>query len=110
VSRPFEVGERAGQGELSPCVECGSSVPTDQVDDAGWCHECRRRLEHRTRTGQRLIAGVITLAFLAWILAEGTGDVLPLYAWALPLLAAWYLGSRIGRVISRNVLRSRRAR
>jgi hypothetical protein len=42
-----------------------------------------------------------------WILVEGTGTVLPTYAWALPLLASWYLGSRIGRVLVRNYLRSR---
>jgi hypothetical protein len=110
VSRPFELAERDREADLSPCLACGTSVATTLLDATGWCPECRRRLERKARAGQRVIAGLITTAFLAWILVEGTGDILPLYAWALPLLAAWYLGSRIGRVLSWNYLRSRQGR
>ena len=66
-------------------------------------------LDRKVRTGQYVVAALITLPFLVWILVAGTGSVLPTYAWALPLLAAWYLGSRIGRVLVRNYVRARPA-
>ena len=82
--------------------------PATELDRWLWCHSCGTGLERRARRGQHLIASLITFPFLVWILVEGTGGVLPTYAWALPLLAAYYLGSRIGRVLIRNYLRSRR--
>ena len=45
------------------------------------------------RKGQYAVAALITLPFLVWILAEGTGTVLPTYAWALPLLACLLLSA-----------------
>ena len=109
MSRPFEVTGHADEGEDAlACRHCGEPHSTTDLDRWLWCPSCALDLERRARRGQYLIAALITLPFLIWILVEGTGGVLPTYAWALPLLAAWYLGSRIGRVLIRNYLRSRR--
>jgi hypothetical protein len=108
VSRPFDVVARDPvEAANAACQHCGAAVAESSLDRWNWCKPCRTELERRTRRGQYLVAALITLPFLLWILAEGTGGVLPTYAWALPLLAAWYLGSRIGRVLIRNYLRSR---
>jgi len=77
------------------------------LDRWNWCKPCRLDLDRKVRKGQYVVAALITLPFLVWILVAGTGSVLPTYAWALPLLASWYLGSRIGRVVVRNYLRAR---
>ncbi|GEM_PF-3550910 len=109
MSRPFDAaGGTSGDSPDTPCLHCGTSVPESTLDRWNWCKACRTDLERRVRRGQRVIAGLVTLPFLVWILVRGTGSVLPLYAWALPLLAAWYLGSRIGRVVVLNYLRSQR--
>lgn len=109
MSRPFDVQAReADDAESGACHRCGGSVPLASLDRWGLCSTCGDSLERKARRGQHLIAAAITLPFLVWILVEGTGTVLPIYAWALPLLAAYYLGSRIGRVLIRNYLRSQR--
>jgi len=107
VSRPFDV-VRGDSGDGPACRHCGEPYPEASLDEWFWCSSCSSELERRARRGQHLIAALITLPFFVWILMEGTGTVLPTYAWALPLLAAYYLGSRIGRVLIRNYLRSKR--
>jgi len=108
MSRPFDVEHRdSGEASDASCAHCGQEVPGSTLDRWNWCKTCRTELERKVRRGQYLVAALITLPFLVWILAAGTGTVLPTYAWALPLLASWYLGSRIGRVLFRNYLRAR---
>jgi hypothetical protein len=108
MARPFDVAVRdSDDASDSACQHCGQEVPGSTLDRWNWCKPCRTELNRKVRKGQYAVAALITLPFLVWILAEGTGTVLPTYAWALPLLASWYLGSRIGRVLVRNYLRSR---
>ncbi|TFG65034.1 MAG: hypothetical protein E4H28_04595 [Gemmatimonadales bacterium] len=54
-----------------------------------------------------VIALAITVPFAIWILVGDTRGVLPTGAWALPLAAAYYLGLRIGREITKGVRRAR---
>lgn len=108
MSRPFDVVAREPGETADSCARCGQEVPGSTLDRWNWCKPCRTKLDRQVRKGQYVVAALITLPFLVWILVEGTGSVLPTYAWALPLLAAWYLGSRIGRVLFRNYLRSGR--
>ena len=108
MARPFDVEVRdPDEASDSTCQHCGQVVPWSTLDRWNWCKTCRSDLDRKVRRGQYVVAALITLPFLVWILVEGTGTVLPTYAWALPLLASWYLGSRIGRVVVRNYLRSR---
>lgn len=107
MTRPFDVVAHSEADEV-PCRGCGEPRSRSDLDRFLWCQECARRLERTARRGQHAVAGLIALPFLVWILAEGTEGVLPTYAWTLPLLAAYYLGSRIGRVLIRGYLRARR--
>ena len=107
MARPFDVEVRdPDEASDSTCQHCGQDVPWSTLDRWNWCKTCRSDLDRKVRRGQYVVAALITLPFLVWIIVEGTGTVLPTYAWALPLLASWYLGSRIGRVLVRNYLRS----
>ena len=67
-----------------------------------------KALEKTAARGQHLIAFLVTLPFAIWIAVEGTRGYFPVYAWAIPLAAAYYLGMRIGREIVRGWVRSRR--
>ena len=53
------------------------------------------------------IALAITVPFGIWILVGETRGVLPPTAWAMPLAAAYYLGFRIGREVTKGVRRAR---
>jgi hypothetical protein len=109
LTHPFDVVVRdPDDGDALSCRNCGAPHAPRDLDQHLWCPACRSGLERRARRGQHLIAGLITLPFLLWILIEGTGGVLPTYAWALPLLAAYYLGSRIGVVLIKGYLRAKR--
>lgn len=108
MSRPFDVEVRdSDEASDATCLHCGQDVPGSTLDRWNWCKPCRSDLDRKVRKGQYVVAALITLPFFVWILVEGTGTVLPTYAWALPLLASLYLGSRIGRVLVRNYLRAR---
>jgi hypothetical protein len=53
------------------------------------------------------IAAAITVPFAVWIAVGDTSGVLPTAAWGLPLVAAYYLGLRIGREVTKGVMRAR---
>jgi hypothetical protein len=66
-------------------------------------------METKASRGQHAIALLVTIPFAIWIAVEGTRGYFPLYAWAIPLAAAYYLGMRIGREVVRGWVRSHRA-
>ena len=88
MARPFDVTVRdSDEASDAACQHCGQEAPGSTLDRWNWCKTCRTDLNRKVRKGQYAVAALITLPFLVWILAEGTGTVLPTYAWALPLLA-----------------------
>ncbi len=68
---------------------------------------CRGKLESAASRWKHAIALLVTAPFAVWIAVEGTRGYFPLYAWVIPLAAAYYLGMRIGREVVRGWLRSR---
>ena len=107
TSRQLEVGPTA-EKPCGSCRNCGEELPQSTLDEHGWCPQCSRDLERTAARGQHLIAALITIPFAIWIAVEGTRGYFPLYAWAIPLAAAYYLGMRIGREVVRGWVRSRR--
>ena len=105
--RTLEIGP-LGEGPRATCRSCGQDLPQSTLDEAGWCPECAWELESKAARGQHAIALLITLPFAIWIAVEGTRGYFPLYAWAIPLAAAYYLGMRIGREVVKGWARSRR--
>lgn len=106
MRRPFEVGET----EEERCRACRREAPRRELDERGWCETCRSELARRVSIGQHLVAALVTLPFAIWIAVEGVEGFLPLYAWAIPLAAAYWLGMRIGREVLRGAVAARRAR
>lgn len=105
--RRLEIGP-LGAGPRAVCRSCGEDLPQKTLDDDGWCPPCRWALEKTAARGQHIIALLVTLPFAIWIAVEGTRGYFPLYAWVIPLAAAYYLGMRIGREVVRGWVRSRR--
>ena len=91
------------------CKGCGEVRPRDKLDENAWCTECQERAQKRIRVGQHVIALLIVLPFATWILLVEKYDFLPQYAWLLPLVAAYYLGMRIGRESIKGYFRWRQA-
>lgn len=53
------------------------------------------------------IAAAVTIPFAVWVALGDTSGVLRTAAWGLPLAAAYYLGLRIGREVTKGVIRAR---
>lgn len=92
------------------CRECGASNSPANLDVYGWCPACQAALRRRTWRAAHVIAVLIVIPFAIWILVGGRSGYFPLYAWLLPLGAAYYLGLRIGRELAKGYLRWRRSR
>lgn len=92
------------------CDPCGQVFPKGELDENHWCGECRPRMQRRMRLGRHLVAAVIVLPFAIWIWQLEKFDFLAPAAWLLPLVAAYYLGWRIGREVVKGYTRWRRAR
>jgi hypothetical protein len=117
MSPPSEVGRRHAPAEHEPgehaaehtaCTSCAGLYPHSDLDRQLWCPACREALGRRVRWGRHGAALAITIPFAIWILVEGRFGVLPLWAWLLPLGAAYYLGYRIGRELMRGYVRWKR--
>ena len=91
-----------------PCASCRELYPHSDLDRQLWCPSCREDLGRRVQWGRHAAALLVTLPFAVWILLEGRSGVLPMWAWLLPLGAAYYLGYRIGREVMRGYVRVKR--
>lgn len=93
------------------CGACGRMFPKGQLDDDDWCEGCGPRMQQRMRTWRHVVAASITLPFAVWVVIwlQTSPDLgfLPPYAWGLPLVAAYYLGFRIGREVVKGYTRWR---
>ncbi len=96
--------------EAVQCVACGSEFRDAEIGKDGCCADCRPRMKRRSRVGQHLIASLVTLPFAIWVWQLDKLDVLPRPAWLLPLMAAYYLGFRIGRELVKGYRRWQRSR
>ncbi|MGH7539566.1 MAG: hypothetical protein ACRELC_01055 [Gemmatimonadota bacterium] len=91
-----------------PCAACGELHPREALDDQGWCAACGPSMKRRMRIGSHVIAALVVLPFAIWVWRLDRGGFLPLYAWLIPLIAAYYLGLRVGRTVLDGWVRWRR--
>lgn len=101
----------AGLGsDQANCAACRRLHPTDELDDRLWCPECVEALQRRMRRGRHLTGLAFTAPFALWVALESSFEVLSVYAWLLPLAAAYYLGYRVGGELVKGYVRWSRAR
>lgn len=62
------------------------------------------------RRGRHLTGLAFTAPFALWVALESSFEVLSVYAWLLPLAAAYYLGYRVGGELVKGYVRWSRAR
>lgn len=95
--------------EKRRCVACRELYPHSALDQQLWCPPCRDALETKMTRVSHLTALLVTVPFGIWVLLEASSEVLSIWAWVMPLGAAYYLGYRIGRELVKGwvQLRSR---
>ena len=92
------------------CGACGQMFPKGQLHRDDWCEACGPRMQRRMRRGRHVVAASITLWVVIWLRTSPDLGFLPAYAWGLPLVAAYYLGFRIGREVVKGYTRWRLGR
>ena len=97
--------DREGDDERTRCAACRELYPHSDLDRRLWCPPCRDRRERWTRIGSHATALAVTVPFGAWVALEASTEVLSIWAWLLPLGVAYYLGWRIGRELSKGLVR-----
>jgi hypothetical protein len=94
-------------GEEVTCVVCGEARDSTEVDRMLWCESCREVARARAaRIGW--IAGAVTAAALAiWIALAVQPSRMISGAWIATVVAAGWLGSRMGREVAYGLFRAR---
>ena len=93
--------------DLVACVHCGEVYPSMELDRLLWCERCR--LIERNRAGWW--GWVIGLSFAAavaayvWLVVRPTDLVIG--GWVGTVVAAAWIGSKLGREVVYGILRAR---
>jgi hypothetical protein len=98
----------AGQpDDMLHCRRCGLERTTDELDRTLWCDQCR--LAERRRAGwlgrALAFAAAIALSFWIAIAVQPSEDFMIL--WALVVIVAFYLLSRLGQELVYGIIRIR---
>ena len=94
-------------GDEVACVVCGETRDSTEVDRMLWCEDCQAVARARAaRVGWRVGLGVAALLVgYIWIVVQPSRMIAG--AWIATVVAAGWLGSKIGREIAYGVFRSR---
>lgn len=97
---------RTGRTDEITCIRCLEVKPSEELDRLLWCEGCVALAKRRAlRTG--LLAGAaLALVLAAWVALVIRPDLSLIPAgWALMLVVAFYLGSRVARELAYGVER-----
>jgi hypothetical protein len=89
------------------CHRCRQERPTDQLDRMIWCEECLRVERRRAAWWGRGMAFLAAVALSFWIAIQVQPSDQFLMLWALVVIVAFYLGSRLGTELVFGILRVR---
>jgi hypothetical protein len=89
------------------CRRCRQERTADDLDRQLWCEECRRAERRRAgHWGRGLaFAAAVLLSFWIAIVIQPSREFLLL--WALVIVVAFYLGSRLGQELVFGIIRVR---
>jgi len=95
-------------GEEMPCSRCGEVRDSTELDRMLWCESCVATARHRAgRVGWAAGVSVAgALAFWIWLGVAPAPDLIP-GGWLAVIVAAAWLGSKIGRELAFGVFRVR---
>ena len=105
---PMAKKREALQFQGTACDVCGEVYPRAAIDTNHWCEECRPRMLRRMRVWRHVMALAVALPIAAWVFTHPTFDGRPIELWALFVIAAYYLGYRLGREVMKVYTRMRR--
>ena len=98
MTRPISL--RAPSDEKGICVRCLAAVPAEELDRSLWCQACVTGARARARGRGRFIGIGVGLSAILYIALVVKPDLSLIPAiWAAILVAAYYLGARLGTEI-----------
>ncbi len=87
------------------CRRCGRVRTSDELDRMLWCDECRQAERRRAAWLGRALAFAAAVALSFWIaIVVGPSDQF-LVLWALVVIVAFYLLSRLGQEMVYGIIR-----
>jgi hypothetical protein len=89
------------------CHRCRQARPTEELDRMIWCEECLRAERRRAAWWGRAMAFLAAVALSFWIAIHVQPSEQFLLLWALVVIVAFYLGSRLGTELVFGVVRVR---
>ena len=94
-------------GEEVLCVVCGEVRDSTEVDRMLWCEDCRARARARAARVGLYVGLAVAAALVAWIGLAVRPSRMIAGAWIASVVAAGWLGAKMGREIAYGVYRSR---
>lgn len=95
------------QDDTLRCHRCRQARPTEELDRMIWCEECLRVERRRAAWWGRAMAFLAAVALSFWIAIDVQPSDQFLLLWALVVIVAFYLGSRLGTELVFGVARVR---
>ena len=94
-------------GEEVSCAVCGETRDSTEVDRMLWCEDCQAVARARAgRVGLR-VGIVVAAALAAWIWWGVQPSRMIAGAWIATVVAAGWLGAKIGREVAYGIYRTR---
>lgn len=100
---PFQ----AHDAEMVPCTRCGEPYEVMELDRLLWCDRCRR-IERERASWWGWVIGMVFAAVVAayiWLVIRPSDLVIG--GWVATVVAAVWIGAKLGRAIMYGVFRSR---
>lgn len=94
-------------GDEVVCAVCGEVRDSTDVDRMLWCEECRDRAQARAARVGLYVGFAVAAALLAWIGLAVRPSRMIVGAWIASVVAAGWLGAKMGREIAYGVYRAR---
>jgi hypothetical protein len=93
--------------DVMRCHRCRQQRTTEELDRMIWCEECLRAERRRAAWWGRGMAFLAAVALSFWIAIDVQPSDQFLLLWALVVVVAFYLGSRLGTELVFGIVRVR---
>jgi hypothetical protein len=95
------------QDDAMRCHRCRQARTTGELDRMIWCEDCLRLERRRAARWGRGLAFLAAVALALWIAIDIQPSDQFLVLWALVVIVAFYLGSRLGTELVFGIVRVR---